>query len=272
MAEPKIIGIVLVKNEDRFIEQVLLNILPFCDEIIVADNLSTDATPEKIRQLCNYHEKIAYHRIEKISASHDLIRHYAGENVWIFGVDGDEIYDPVGLASFREELLAGKYTDWWMIFGNVLHCSGLDREKMQAIGHLAPPCRSMTKLYNFAVIESWQSSSGERLHGGEIVFKKGFDAGLRCYLYEEVGWDESLFRCLHVCFLQRSSEQKAWKGKYLPRPNPADILSQTRLQWLWTAIRKGLGLPIQGKQEWKQDKFTRGSLETRDVSQFFGSG
>lgn len=46
---PSIIGIVLVKNEDLFIDGVLTNILDFCDEIIVADNLSKDGTQEKVR-------------------------------------------------------------------------------------------------------------------------------------------------------------------------------------------------------------------------------
>lgn len=271
MAAVKIVGIVLVKNEDLFIRQVLTNILPFCDTVIVADNLSTDTTPEKIAELKEQHPKIEYHRIRKIAESHDLIKDYAGENVWIFGVDGDEIYDPVGLQSFRRELLEGRYSDWWMIFGNVLHCSDFDREKKMVTGYLAPPCRSMTKLYNFGVIDNWQSSSGERLHGGDIVFKKGFDAGLRCYLYEDVDWVGAQFRCLHMCFSQRSSQQKSWKGQYLPRPNPADILSQTRVQRLITLIRKGLGMPIQGKQEWKVDKFTRGEAVTVSADVFFGS-
>ncbi len=270
MTAPKIIGIVLVKNEDLFIEQVLTNILDFCDTVIVADNLSTDSTPEKIKELQKHHSKIEYHRINRLSASHDLVKHYAGENAWIFGIDGDEIYDPDGLQSFRNDLVSGRYADWWMIFGNVLHCTGYNKEKKKVTGHLSPPCRSMTKLYNFAVIESWQSSSGERLHGGDIVFKPGFDAGLRCELYKEVDWQEAQFRCLHMCFLQRSSEQKSWKGQYLPRPNPADILSRTRLQWLWTMIRSALGLPIQGKQEWKVDKFTRGPAVSVDAAQFFG--
>lgn len=270
MAANRIIGIVLVKNEDRFIDRVLLNILHFCDEIIVADNVSTDGTAEKIQRLCRQYGKITYHRITKISSSHDLIQKYAGKNVWIFGVDGDEIYDPIGLKSFRQELLAGKYDNWWIIFGNVLHCLEFDEAGKRAGGHLAPPCRSMTKLYNFGLIESWGSSSGERLHGGKIVFKKGYGKELRCLLYEDVAWERSLFRCLHMCFLQRSSMQRAWKGSFVPRPNPADILSQTYMQRAWSFMRKICGLPVPGKQEWKIDKFTRGPVETFDVSGFFG--
>jgi hypothetical protein len=244
--------------------------MDFCDEIIVTDNLSNDKTAEKVKLLSRQHAKIKYHRIDKISDSHELIKEYAGKNVWIFGVDGDEIYDSEGLISFRKELLAGIYDKWWMILGNVLHCTGFDNVKKMVTGHFAPPCRSMTKLYNFGIIESWEGSSGERLHGGEIIFKKGYGKELRRYLHEEVSWERSKFRCLHMCFLQRSSIQKSWKGEYLPRPNPADILSQTPLQRLWVLIRNGLGLPAQGKQEWKIEKFTRGPVETLNVSNFFG--
>ena len=31
-----------------------------------------------------------------------------------FGIDGDEIYDPVGLGAFRTELFAGRFDPWWV--------------------------------------------------------------------------------------------------------------------------------------------------------------
>lgn len=40
----KIVGICLIKNEDYYIEQVLKNIMDFCDKIIVLDNMSEDNT------------------------------------------------------------------------------------------------------------------------------------------------------------------------------------------------------------------------------------
>jgi len=127
----------------------------------------------------------------------------------------------------------------------------------------------MTKLYNFSLIESWHGSSGERLHGGDIVFREGYGKELRYELYKEVSWEQSVFRCLHMCFLQRSSRQKSWKGQFVPRPNPADILSQTPWQSLYLFLRKMLGLPVHGKKEWKIDKFTRGPAKVIDVSDFF---
>ncbi len=267
----EIIGIVLVKNEDIFIERVLINILGFCDRIIVADNYSTDGTSEILRSLASRFKQIEYHLIKSLSISHDLIKDYAGKKAWIFAADGDEIYDPNGLLEFRKELLSGMYDKWWMIFGNVLNCIEVDNAVTVARGYLAPPCRSMTKLYNFSVIESWQESSGERLHGGEVRFKDGFDKSLRLSLHEQLSWDTALFRCLHLCFLQRSSLQRAVNGKIVPRPNPADIMSRNLIQRLKVQIDRLLGKPERGKTEWKIEKFTRGQIVEKKVSNFFPS-
>ena len=267
--DSEIVGIVLVKNEDIFIETVLTNILGFCDRIIVADNNSTDNTSEIAETLDSQHSKIEYHQISKLSISHELIKDYAGKNVLIFAADGDDIYDPGRLIKFRKELLAGFYYKWWMIFGNVLNCTNLDIKSRTAEGYLAPPCRSMTKLYNFGAIESWHESSGERLHGGAVQFKDGYDKSLRLSLHEQVSWDDALFRCLHMCFLQRSSLQKSINGSILPRPNPADIMSRTLIQRFKNRIDRLLGKPDSGKDEWKIEKFTRGEIVEKDVSAFF---
>ena len=156
-------------------------------------------------------------------------------------------------------------------FGNVLNCVEFDRNNGRARGYLAPPCRSMTKLYNFNAIHSWGDSSGERLHGGEVVFKDGFGESKRLSLHEAISWEEATFRCLHMCFLQRSSQQKMRQGKFLPRPNPADIMSRTFIQRLGVRIDRLFGRPERGKDEWKIEKFTRGEIVEKDVSVFFPS-
>lgn len=271
MSESRIIGIVLVKNEDLFIELVLSNIVAFCDVIIVADNMSTDSTSDIVQGMTAAHDKIEYHLIDDISISHELIKNYAGTKTWIFGVDGDEIYDPAGLAAFRKVILAGTYDHSWMVFGNVLNCMEFDRNNRRARGYLAPPCRSMTKLYNFNAIHSWSTSSGERLHGGQVGFRDGFDESRRLSLQETVSWEEATFRCLHMCFLQRSSRQKMSQGQFLPRPNPADIMSRTLIQRLGVKIGRFFGRPERGKVEWKIDKFTRGDIVEKDISDFLPS-
>ncbi|MCI5210091.1 MAG: glycosyltransferase [Candidatus Electrothrix sp. ATG2] len=198
MSAREIIGIVLVKNEELYIERVLNNIKGFCDKIIVADNLSSDQTPVKVQALQADNPATIYHRIRQPSVSHDLIKKYCGKNAWIFGVDGDELYDPNGLKELRVALMRGDYDAYWMVLGNVLNCTEMNLDEQYARGYLAPPCRSMTKLYNFSAIDSWSGYCSERLHGGEIVFRPGFSTTDRFYMYKDVAWQDSCFRCLHL--------------------------------------------------------------------------
>jgi glycosyltransferase involved in cell wall biosynthesis len=111
MNPPQIIGIVLIKNEDLFIETVLRNILDFCDRIFVADHHSTDLTPEIVRRLAAAEPKIDYRVVNHTSESHELIADFANGQNWVVGVDGDEVYDPEGLRRLRADLLAGRYNN-----------------------------------------------------------------------------------------------------------------------------------------------------------------
>lgn len=264
MNQAQIIGIFLVKDEDTFFEQAVLNVLDFCDRVLIADNYSTDRTWDLARKLAGCFDKIECRRIPRTHDSHEMIKKYAGTDTWVFGVDGDEIYDPQGLLTFREELLCGKYDDWWVIFGNVLNCISLDLHKKKAAGYLAPPCRSMTKLYNFKAITSWEGPCLERMLGGTPVFKNGFEASLRLNLHEQFSWEQSLYRCLHTCFLRRSSLDPP---KRQERPNPVELSGKNLLD------RMGLGFVrtvYRGKKaSWKKEKYLRGDLVTLDVSPFF---
>jgi glycosyltransferase involved in cell wall biosynthesis len=268
-AEPaKIIGITLVKNEDIFVERAVRNALDFCDRLIIADNYSTDGTYEIASKLAaEFPDKIELKRITDTRESHFLISGFAGSRSWIFAVDGDEIYDPVGLKRMREELLAGKYDESWLVFGNVLNCTAIDPEAGTAAGHLAPPCRSMTKLFNFGIIESWDGAVTHVLANGTIKFKPGYDASRRLNLHEQYSWDEAHYRCLHTCFVPRSSLDQ---GSGLARPN----VSENRRNGVTATFRKMvnrlLGRP--NVSEWKMEKYARGPLVTIDARSFFPKG
>ena len=124
----RIVGSVLVRNEDIFVERALLNIVDFCDEILVQDHQSTDHTPAILAGLARRFPKIQVRSVCHPSESSAAIAHLVSTPTWIFGVDGDEIYDPAGLARLRRELLAGQYEAWWAIFGNVLHCTKIEHD------------------------------------------------------------------------------------------------------------------------------------------------
>jgi len=266
MQRAKIVGIILVRNEDIFLGQVLRNIAAFCDQLIVADHASTDKTAAVAREFCAEQQHGVYHRINHPRESHALIEEYAGKNVWIFAVDGDELYDPEQLVELRRRLLTGVYDEYWMIFGNVVNCIAVDPDRKTASGYMAPPCRSMTKLYNFNAIVSWDGDCPERLHGGKVVFKPGYDSDKRYYHYKEVPWEDSVFRCLHLCFLPRSSKDRHPERQLLMRKNIADSMSENIFQRLAARLFKKFG--IHETSPLKREKYMRGEIREVDIRSF----
>src|SRR5207247_5010585 len=91
----RIVGITLVRDEDLFVEQAVRNVLDFCDQALLVDHRSRDRTGEILAALAAEHpDRVGLHTVDDPSASHDLIAPLAGEDGWVFGVDGAELYDP----------------------------------------------------------------------------------------------------------------------------------------------------------------------------------
>jgi hypothetical protein len=258
---------VLVRNEDIFVEQAIRNVAGFCDRIHAVDHVSTDGTWDVLRALAAEYEHIDARRSHHAADSHRLLEPYAGTPTWVFGIDGDELYDAARLGVFREELLAGSYDGAFKIASNVLNCVALDRDRQTASGYLSPPSRSITKLYNFAAIDTWQSDGAERLHGGTIAFRPGWDAGSVDNIGEKLSWDETPLRCLHACFLRRSSAE-ADVGEARARP----ILEETGMQDRGARGRLKRLVRLRRSprtSSWKREKYMRGPLVTVDASPFF---
>ncbi|MBD3351819.1 MAG: glycosyltransferase, partial [Candidatus Lokiarchaeota archaeon] len=195
----RIIGIMLIKDEDLYIERVIQNVINFCDELIIAENYSQDRTYKIVSDLARQYRKISLHRIKDLQTSHQLIENFVGSKTWIFRVDGDEIFDPSGLEVLRRKLYDGAFQDQWGVYGNMLHCTHLDPSRNIAKGYLAPPARTGMTLFNFSIIKSWVNCF-QRLHSGTITFKEGYHHDLRYHLEYELSWEESYLRCLHTVF------------------------------------------------------------------------
>lgn len=262
MNPARVVGIVLVRNEERYLNQVVRNIADFCDKILLCDHASTDLTPEILDALTKEIPHAEVRRLGHPRESHELLKPLAGTNSWIFGVDGDEIYDPAGLSRLRRRILSGEFAKFWTVFGNVLNVTRFHPERLQVSGHLAPPCRSMTKLYNFAAIESWDGDCLERLHGGKPVFRPGYTAGDRRYLHEETSWDASDFRCLHLCFLPRSSAVAS-----SARRNIMETYGRGPLRRFVSRFVDILGTDRASR--WKNERYRRGPEVTVDLRPFF---
>jgi len=198
--------------------------------------------------------------------SHEMIMSYINTSTWVFAVDGDEVYDPRGLVQLREELLSGTHDNYWRIIGNVLNCIDLDMEAGEARGYLSPPSRSITKLFNFNAITEWSGVQGERLHGGEIIFKEKYKDKNCLRIHDEVSWDESSFRCLHLCFMARSSKDKSPENGMVTRWNLAEQQGRGLLIYFFSKILNVMG--VAKPSDWKAEKYGRGELVARDVEPF----
>ena len=194
---PSIVGLVLVQNEDRNIRLVLENILTFCDKVIVADHQSTDHTADIVENLSFHNPKVMLVTVLSMAEAHYLLQDYVGTDTWVFGVDGDELYNPSGLRRLRLDILAGKFQNYWRLIGQSFHSDRVSHD-LYAGGWSCPPNKSVTKLYNFGHLEAWDGDTPERLHGGRLVFKpeRGPQAALVL---------EKDLECLHLCFMTRSS-------------------------------------------------------------------
>jgi glycosyltransferase involved in cell wall biosynthesis len=269
----QVVGSVLVRNEDRFIEQSIRNVAEFCDRIHAVDHGSSDGTWEILQSLAEEFDHLDIHRARNSSLAHRLLEPYAGTATWVIGVDGDELYDPARLEPFRRQLLEGAHGDVFRLKAHVLNCDALD-EGRTASGWLAPPSRPITKLFNFGAVESWQGIP-EPLQGGEPVFRPGFHWEARRDLADSTTWDTDPLRCLHLCFLRRSSLDPAAVGggrRSLAESGEFDLGPLGKLRRLLGRPRPApqiAELARRGKN-WKQEWYARGERVTIDASPFFG--
>jgi glycosyltransferase involved in cell wall biosynthesis len=260
MSGPRIVGIGLFRDEDRFVEPAVRAVFGFCDELILVDHRSKDRTPEILERLASESPvPTSVHRVREAGESHDLIKGRAGEDLWAFGLDGDELYDSDGLVRFREQLLAGEAADAWNIRANMLHCVELDEERGLATGYLSPPAPSVSKLFNFRLIDAWDGENPERLcDPSGLVFRPGVTPR-KHELNKTVSWDESPFRALHLCFIRRSSRQRGGG----PRMNVPDRTAPRRAPLrAWRALREVAGRPPVGSYK---DHYRVGEVVTLDV-------
>lgn len=279
MKEVQIVGIMLIKDEDLYIEWVIRNVIDFCDQLIIAENYSKDRTYEIVSTLAETHSNITVHRVRELQESHKLIADFAGSDTWAFRIDGDEIYDPEGLVKMRQYLDTGVFREQWCIAGNMLNCTSFDVNSKTAKGYLSPPSRPGMALYNFSLINSWENCY-QRTHGGTVHFKDGYHAELRCVLGKQMSWEESYFRCLHTVFVKRSSLQKnllvrsRWNSSEMDRKKRNYLKEFTKqypfrgsswlAKMLWTS-------KLLFRKDWKHEQYAKGALVEKDISAFFRS-
>jgi len=262
----QIVAVVLLRNEDVYAERVLRNIAGFCDRIHVADHMSNDKTWEIVSSVARELNNVDAVRISHAARSHDLVVPYIGTDTWVFSPDGDELFDSARLMRFRSELEAGRYRAYFRIIPAMLHCVSLDEQGSSAAGYLTPPARGSTRLWNFAALESWDGVTRERVHDGHPVYLDGWNWEAAYDMGAEVGFDASPFRCLHACFLRRSSRDPSTGAS--ARLNIAETNSYRRdaVGRLAGAVRR---IRTRTKRtSWKAERYRRGPVATIDAAPF----
>jgi hypothetical protein len=248
----------MVRDEDLWVEQAVRNALEACDEVIALEHRSVDRTPEILERLAAERPALRVHPISDPRESHDFVAGLAGEDVWIAGFDGDQLFDPAGLRAVRARILAGELDGFWSVTGRGLNCVEVDPEAGTARGHPAPPSRGTPKLFNFAAIDSWEGPTRERLHGGTIRFRSGYEGDRRSDELQHLPWEETPLRWLHFCFVRRSSRRPE-----TTRLNPAEEAGRREPR---ERLRRLLG---RGGPQGKVEAYSRAPLETVDARPFF---
>ena len=267
----QIVGIALVRNEELFVERAIRNVVAFCDRVYVVDHVSDDGTWEIVRSLAREFEHLDVRRSRNSADAHGLLEQYAGTPTWVLSVDGDELYDPRGLARLRPDLLAGAHGDVFRLKAHSLNCDEVDYRACTASGWLSPPSRPGKKLFNFAALETW-TDSPDPLQAGDVRFRSGHDWESRRSLADNTTWEDDPLRSLHVCFLRRSSrdDDKGGGRKNLDESREFDrglVGSLKRLVRRPSPAPKIVELQKQGKN-WKREWYARGDRVTVDASPF----
>ena len=257
-------AVVLLHDEDVFAERVIRNVAGVCDRVHVADHASADRTWEVVSALAAELENVDARRIANAARSHDLVQPYVGTDTWVLSADGDELFDPYGLRAVRDDLEAGRYDDSFRLVPAMLHCVELAEGSATATGYLAPPARSGPKLFNFRVLRSWDGVHRERLHEGHPAFLDGWSWESVLNLGEQASWEETSFRCLHACFLRRSSLEPA-EGDHV-RLNIAESNSYRRD--MVGRVRRALSGRSTADTSWKLEKYRVGPVVTKDANPF----
>lgn len=239
----RIVGICLFRNEEFYLERAIRNVAGFCDDLILVDNLSDDFSAQVASQLARDLPHVTLLTVQTPHRTQRLISHLAGTPTWVLGIDGDEIYDPEGLARLRPRILAGEFDSHFQIRGHSLHCTALDPTSFHiATGYPTPGARTATKLYNFARLHAWRGIA-QRLHGWDIIYR-GRTRYMDAALVHDEGPIESVdFRMLHLCFLPRS-RMDLRNPEAEKRANPSETKRKLDYKRATYAVGEPVSLPI----------------------------
>jgi hypothetical protein len=106
------------------------------------------------------------------------------------------------------------------------------------------------------------TESPDPLQGGDVVFRPGFHWESRRDLAAGTTWETDPLRCLHVCFLRRSSREV--------EPGTRKNLDESREfdRGPLGVIKRFVRRPPSQAKNWKREWYARGERVTVDATPF----
>ncbi len=261
----QILGVMLVKNEEFFISWSLMNIVDFCDHIIVLDNCSTDRTYQIAECISTLQKNVEVIVVRNANDTQKFLVDYFGTQTWVFGVDGDEIHDPVALGKLKTRLQKSEFDQYWAISSIYCHVTNIDFGRSIARGYSSPEAKAGLKLYNFNAIDNWISNwrKRERLHGPGKRFRPGYSEE---HIYDfsiHESWQTTDFRCLHLCFFPRTLKEakNIYSHTTYKRKNPAESRILRKLT-------RNIERLNPRRLDYRQKRYARGSIDSFDIKNF----
>ena len=276
-AGTQILGVWLLRDEEYFAAWSLMNAVEFCDRVLVMDNRSRDRTREIVEAVAARYGHVEILDVEDAYDTHRHLEAFTGTRTWVFGVDGDEIYDPAGLVRMRTRLLAGEFDAHWCVTAHMRHVLGVRFDRAAAFGYTQPESPNPTKFYNFGAIARWAPGRHERLHGlKSVVFRPGYARDGVLHTWRREHWDGADFRCLHLCFMPRSPlDEPVGGGDIEPtgRANPAERMkARALLRRARRAVLRRLDPRHDVRRNYKHRHYAKGPVTTFDITGFGAPG
>lgn len=219
-SQPKIICMMRVKNEERWIAQALEAASRVADSIVILDDGSTDGTPE----ICRAHPKVVryeYQNRRSLDEARDkdvLLRSALAENPdWLLALDGDEVLEDAAASTIRREIAVcppevTALGFHWLYMWNSPHEYRVD-------GKYWPP--ALARLFRVTGLRMdprklrfTRTEHGGNLHCGSIP---GNLPGLLMYIdvyVKHYGYLDKSDREMRLAFYERHDPHCASKGSY----------------------------------------------------------
>lgn len=107
----------IVKNEISNIENLMQDVCPVLEQVVIVDTGSTDGTYEKLKDLEKVYNSLEVHTYkwhDHFSDARNYSFSLAKEN-WVFWLDGDDRIDSEQLKEFKDNILNDPKVEVWML-------------------------------------------------------------------------------------------------------------------------------------------------------------